>query len=604
MPGTWINRIQHVNDGEPVSGAVDSRPTRGLEGNTQYLKDRLDSAELGEGVCAYGETVEAAAAVGMPVYRNSVTAQYERAFAAVVPDPATGVLVPAPSCDCVGIIIFKYNATLADILLGGQRQVDLSAAVDPTLLVDGVALPGRYYLSSATPGMLVQQRPPVSVSVLVYTDDGLAIVQPVQRDFLEDHIHYKVQLYAQPAGTNVISAGRHSVGSPDPTLPGWLPAGHPSFNGRAPTGAAFGYNLAAHPQLSRIFPPIPPSGAVVYLDRGEDSTGGKLVPMGPGGLCSVDSFGIWWMSDCQDDAPWPVNWSAPINDQTGNASSGPECPRIVDFVITLSYTMMVFTTERTCVTSLQPAEGSPLVFTDCDGDPATTGDLLADMDLRFLVGPGPVTGSLVFKELDGATFYQGLVVEGLTAGPGCALSSTNPTPQPGGGTLHQGIVQVAIDTAPAEQELPVDLIRLAQTEERFYLEIPYIGFDPGVSTSLRMRFYVPPDGLPASPMVALRMQLLGRSAGTLPQLTVTYRILPRPQVATNLPDMTAEQAMQIVTNVPVGANQYIEVQGTAFSVSAGDTILVNLVRSNNDGYTDEVGLLRPVGILTGTGPGS
>ena len=58
MSGTWINRVRHVNDGEAVNGAIDSRPTRALEGNTQYLKDRIDSAELGEGVIAYGETVE------------------------------------------------------------------------------------------------------------------------------------------------------------------------------------------------------------------------------------------------------------------------------------------------------------------------------------------------------------------------------------------------------------------------------------------------------------------------------------------------------------------------------------------------------------------
>ena len=49
MSGTWINRIRHVDDGEAVNGAVDSRPTRTLEGNAQYLKDRIDSAELGEG---------------------------------------------------------------------------------------------------------------------------------------------------------------------------------------------------------------------------------------------------------------------------------------------------------------------------------------------------------------------------------------------------------------------------------------------------------------------------------------------------------------------------------------------------------------------------
>ena len=134
--------------------------------------------------------------------------------------------------------------------------------------------------------MLVQQRPPVSVSVLVYTDDGMAIVQPVQRDFLEDHIHYKVRLYAQPAGTNWSSSPasrrRHPppVDTPDPTLPGWLPADHAIFNGRAPTGAVFGYNLATHPQLARIFPPIPPIGAPSSSIVARTRWAAKLVPMG------------------------------------------------------------------------------------------------------------------------------------------------------------------------------------------------------------------------------------------------------------------------------------------------------------------------------------
>ena len=125
MAGTWINRVRHVNDGEAVNGAIDSRPTRALEGNTQYLKDRIDSAELGEGVLAYGETVEADAQIGMAVYRNNGTARYERALAAVELDTVSGVYVPTASSDTVGIIVFKYNATKADILLSGRQLVDI-----------------------------------------------------------------------------------------------------------------------------------------------------------------------------------------------------------------------------------------------------------------------------------------------------------------------------------------------------------------------------------------------------------------------------------------------------------------------------------------------
>ena len=167
-----------------------------------------------------------------------------------------------------------------------------------------------------------------------------------------------------------------------------------------------------HPELARIFPPIPPSGAAVYLDRGDTYAGATLVPMGPGGLCIVDSFGIWWMSNCPGDAPWPEDWTASVPPPLTGADPPwltvgihpPECPRSVEFQLILSYTMMVFTTERTSVTSLRPADGSPLVFTNCDDQDATTGDLCADLDLSFLVSDKRSTASWPSRNWTGATF--------------------------------------------------------------------------------------------------------------------------------------------------------------------------------------------------------
>jgi hypothetical protein len=616
MPGgVWINRIRHVSDGEAVNGAIDSRPTRALEGNGQYLKDRIDSAELGEAVCAYGETVEPDALVGMAVYRNNVTARYERALAAVTTDRKSGTLVPAPSSDCIGIVVFKWNATKADILLAGRRTVDISQAVAYASPPNS-APPGRYYLSAATPGMLVQQKPPVSVSVLVYTDDGIAIVQPIQRDFMEDHIHYRFRLYSQPAGLrSLVDGGIVSIDTPDVTKYGWLPVDH--FDSSiVPTGAVFGYNLATHPELARVFPPIPPDAAAIFLDRGQNHAGGTLIPMGPGGLCIVDRNGIWWMSDCAGDAPWPDAWVAsdpqipPLTYDPPPlvATDPPECPRAEEFKIILSYTVMVFTTEKTVVTSLRPAPNSPLVFTNCDGQDATTGDLCADLDLAFLVDTSEmIPGCVVFKELDNETFKQGYVVEGLKQGLGCSLISLSGLVTPDG--IYQGVVEVTLDTSSGERELPADLIRLAQTQERFHLDIPYIGFDPGRDTSLRMRFYVPTDGIPDSSQVAIRMQLLGRAGATLPSLGLSYRKLQRPPLPpwtpVNLPGLAAEVPLAIDTAKPVGVDQYIEVQSTdQIPVVKGDTILVTLTRLSTDGYVGEVGLMRPVGVLTSTTSGA
>ena len=61
------------------------------------------------------------------------------------------------------------------------------------------------------------------------------------------------------------------------------------------------------------------------------------------------------------------------------------------------------------------------------------------------------------------------------------------------------------------------------------------------------------------------------------------------------------KTLTINTNVPITADYYTEVQSdprTPIAVAAGDTILITLVRAVNDGYTGEVGIMRPVGVLT------
>ena len=254
------------------------------------------------------------------------------------------------------------------------------------------------------------------------------------------------------------------------------------------------------------------------------------------------------------------------------------------------------------------------MFTNCDGDDATTGDLYAELDLSFLVDPEPMTpGYLVFKELDGETFRQGLCRRGADRRARTARWPRTPWPH---GRRHHPSTRarssVNVDTTAGERELPADLIRLAQTQERFHLDIPYIGFDDGRDTSLRMRFYVPTGGLPGNPRWRMRMQLLGRADGTLPVLTLTYRILPRPAtpkqpprsrpaIADALPELAAEAVPDHQHHAgdrgrPVHRGPERPRSSTS---AAGDTILVTLTGTQpSDGYTGEVGLMRPVGILT------
>jgi hypothetical protein len=587
----YPTNVPYIQDGEPVSAGVAGRPDRVLATRDQYLKDRLDAAELGEAIVAHGATLAAGVLIGQPVYWNAVNQQFEPGLAAVAEDPESGVFSIAPSCDVVGVVQDKFDPTCGDVVLSGRVLLDLTNSAGPN------ALAGRYYLSSSVPGQLTLQRPPIYVPVLYYDGQGTAYVNPTTRDALGDHVHYRFQLFCVPAGTHSDPGfgNRHQIINPDPTLPGWLPADHPIFEGHAPTGAVWGYNLAEHPALLRVFPPVPVNSAVLFWDEGSVDVRGTLVPLGDGGLAQIDNYGIWWLSDCYEDIPWPRDYDSANPPPPVTTTVPPTCPRVAEMELTLAFTVMLFATDTTMVTSLQPAPGSPITVTNCVGAPARTGDLELDLDLAFLTDDENIAGARVFKQLEGLTFKAGFVVEALVPGSNVTL-----TPTAGTAAAAQGTVTIDVDTDLAERELAPQIVRLDDTKERFLEDVPYIGFPSGRQSAVRLRFNVPAMGTPANPQVTLRLLLLGTAAGTLPPLVVTARQLPRPAGATSVVLPTVDFPVTINTNVAVGAVEYLEIEATPFAVNPGDTLLVTVQRNWPDGYSNEVGMIRS-GAIIGSG---
>ena len=154
--------------------------------------------------------------------------------------------------------------------------------------------PGQYYLSPVFPGKLTKQRPAIAMPVLYWLgataaceDGGWGILLPQQKNFLEDHIHHQVELVPLPAGEhhNPGEGNPHEITNTCPDLPGWLPADDAVFNGTAPAGAAFGYNVKADPHLRDIWPPIPLNGVVLEMHRPDGVTfplAGRVLPLRPG----------------------------------------------------------------------------------------------------------------------------------------------------------------------------------------------------------------------------------------------------------------------------------------------------------------------------------
>ena len=592
---SFTQNVQHVKFGEAGKAATVARPDQQLDANIRFVKDLVDGALLGEALFIRDATVEATALVGQPVYYNNTTQQYERAIAAVSEDPTTGVLVAADSSDVTGVIFSKTNSTLADILVLGFAQLDISNAVD------GTPTAGRYYLSAAEAGKMTLQRPGVTVSVLRLDTAGNVLVVPDMKDFLEDHIHFAFELTALPAGNHFPPAegDPHVIESPDSSLPGWLPADDASFSGKAPAGAKWGYNMPLDPAVDRQWPPIPLSAASVTWDKGKNLVGGTDVPLGPSGLVTIDANGIWWNSDCYDDVPWPTLLN---NVGMSSSSSADVCPRDEVMRIRLLFNRMTYATDKSVVTKLE--SNSPLLtIVNCDGDPASTGDLKLNLLLDLAVDNDGSLGSEVLKTFDSATglFKQGRVTEGLIAGSNVTITSSNtrlldPT-DPTSDTVYQGIPTLNVLSDPAGSELPVELFRLDDVRERFNGIVTYLAFPETQTSSVVGKIKVPPAGLAASPTVAIRVVFIGTGAGTPPAITLVTTSVTRPTAATALPTVQTSRTFDVPSIGVITANDYFEIESAAFSVTAGDTLFFEMERLGNDGYNGEIGILRMGAVL-------
>ena len=291
-----------LSSGDPIRSATLNRSLQALFGNAEYLRELQAAEALGEAVFLRNRSVVSSLLVGQPAYYNSSTELWEQAGG-------------ADTLQCWGLVYQKHNSTLADIVVIGFVELDLSNAIS------GSVEAGQYYLSGQAAGQLttalttglpvcqVAGSGSVAGTYQVYVRPGLA-------ESGHSHRHYKFELETAPAGTAELDAGVWTITESDDSLEGWLPADHAVFEGNAPDGAVFGYNLSAS-DLSQHWPPVPIDGAYVEWNPGEDADHlGMGVPLGAGGLLRLTSTGLWWMSDCEGEVPWehlvlPTTTTAP-----------------------------------------------------------------------------------------------------------------------------------------------------------------------------------------------------------------------------------------------------------------------------------------------------
>lgn len=598
--------IQLIRTGDPVAPGTDNPVFSTIIANVNYLYDLIQQASFGSTVIARQVTVESGAEVGHAVYFNALTSQFERGLATASTDPTTGAFVPGASAKIWGVVFEKTNTTLADVLLFGYAPLDLSAAIN------GDVEAGDYYLSSTAAGFLTAQRLPVAVPVLRADGAGNVFVFPAFIDFLDRHTHYRFALATQPAGDTSPPAinDPHVITNADSGAIGWLPADDPSFDGLAPSGAVFGYNLAAEPALQRAWPPLPLESATLEWNKGLDkSIAGTSVPIGPQGLVVLDRNGIWWMSDCYGDVPWPID----LDTTAPTSLSGVgECPRDLYMELILWFMRPNFTTEATTVTSLR-SNDSRLIVRCVDNTAASTGDLEILLDLNFALDTDQTTrGGIVLKGLnDTGRFTRGPVVEGiyavsgnitLTNGSAFPLVNLDPDDEDSP-LLYRG--PVGITVSPSETfTLPVQEVRLDGATLEDLDGVLYIGFLNGEQSSYRALFEVPTDLALTSPQMQIKLFILGAIAGSLPALEVTARIIPRPTdgltTPMDLPDSGDEFSVTITTVATLtDTYQYVEATSDAFAIAPGDVVFFT-VRRLVDGYAGQVGILSQQALLSGS----
>lgn len=594
-----------IIDGEPVEAGVANRPLLELLSKHRYLWDLIKSAASGSTVFARRVSVDDDVLVGQPVYWHAGRQQFEQSLASANTG-SSGQPETSDSSNVWGVVYTKHNATLADILLLGYATLDITAA-----LATGQTLAaGNWYLSGTTAGKLTRTRPAVAIPVLKADGAGKVFVSPQWIDLLTAHTHLSFDLACQPAGdTEPPSGGRHTITNPDVSQRGWLPAGHASFGGHAPAAAAFGYNLAADAGLNTAWPPLPASNAALEWDNGVDPAQGfHRVPSGlPDGLVVFDRYGIWWMSDCEGDAPWPtdLDTAIPTSESASESQTVPECPRRLDMAMKLSFTKPAFLSETTVVTSLSTDDER--ISITCDGEDATVGPLNIALNLEFLSDDSADPAgfrALMEWDPDAETFHRGLIATGLyTANDNVALTGEATSTRTIGGTprtIHHGAVRVDVDTA-FNREMAMGLVRVEGVTEERVEDVMYLGFPAGELASFRGRINIPYTLDLTSPKLRLRLRILGRGAGVLPQLTVTYRRVPTVALATPAALPTVDTALVIDTEATLTvANQYADFLSDPVTVAGGDDFYFTVQRAEDDDYAHELGVLRLVAVLSET----
>ncbi len=574
--------VPPIVDGEPVSAATDNQRINALRINQDRLAAAILALKAGRQVLLFNQTAaEACDARGIPVVWDDDTARFRPTD---ITDFVNSRLYVWGTVEVVYPTItatMDGNVRQFDILLTGVQ--DLSG--DELLGLTGTATPaeGAMFVSSVT-GQITPTPPEVFRPVPVGTYKANMLAVNTQVTGIGSYSR-RYQLVCEPAGVHVPPSdpNPHVVTSPNTGLPGWLPINQ--FVVDYPVGAVFGYNRNEDPDLLELLEGFEASTAWFELDRG-DGIGSGL----PTELIQLTETGIWWMSDCYGQVPWPLEMTTDgVARPTVTPSVG--CPVIPAYRLTLWVDRPAAEREFG-VRSITSGDGT--IVTDEDDVEADTGNLI----VALRADPDEERSAVALRSFGPDGVASGPVVEAIrVAGPGVIMSGGTNVPvdpeDPGGPQAKSGTVTVTI-LPPSLAQLMPGRIWMNGTGEDTDGSAYFITMTNARPTALIMRFDVPITESEDPINVKVVLQVRGSIAGTCPPLAVSVRRVPRPVVgaASEAPTVLDDAVGNTTTGSFTGVGYIRSVETPEFEIASNETVFVILEREGpGDGYGGVLGLM-------------
>lgn len=340
-PIPWTSNVRRIKDGSPVSAANTNRPLEDLSRRTEYLRQLMSEVGgvLGS-LMLYDQPVEQSVKIGAPVYVDPADSVWRGATVDFVTSSGGVIEAYSAPSQVMGVLFERVSGLQATVLVMGEMVLTTEQA---NHIIEGGYDPdtfkaGSYYLSVRNPGKLTHRWHVAIQSAFVGTLIGpdtsgrirfLVRPVPLLGNPMTNHVHYRFDLVARPAGTvhpldlyqmpiedqwdpiggpiygsneplSPFPGVRQTIATSLPDEPGWLPVRDAEEGADIPPNAKFFYNMKEDPDLLDRWPPIPWEDATVTVN------GNEVTP----DLCTVNKDGIWWMDDCWGKAPWPVDYEA------------------------------------------------------------------------------------------------------------------------------------------------------------------------------------------------------------------------------------------------------------------------------------------------------